>query len=112
MSGVHLKRKDNLWILHNGKEMCIGLTKEAQEELGAVTFISLPPVGASFKQGAPLLEVEAEKAVSEFTSPISGTVASINDKIDKDISILNDQDEMTVWILSFKDIDLDEFTAL
>ena len=35
------KKKDNLWVLFNGKEYCVGLTKEAQEELGAVSFASL-----------------------------------------------------------------------
>lgn len=33
MAGKHLKKKDNLWILFNGKEYCVGLTNEAQEEL-------------------------------------------------------------------------------
>ncbi len=28
-----LRKKDNLWVLFNGKEYCVGLTKEAQEEL-------------------------------------------------------------------------------
>ncbi|MEY8445557.1 glycine cleavage system protein H [Enterococcus ratti] len=112
MAGKHLKKKENLWILFNGKEYCVGLTSEAQEELGTITFASLPKVGQVYQSGEPLIEVEAEKAVNEFASPLSGTVSSINEKINKDVCVLNDQDEMNAWILSFKDVDPEEFAKL
>ena len=57
-----LRKKDNLWVLFNGKEYCVGLTKEAQEELGAVTFASIQKAGTALKQGETLVELEAEKA--------------------------------------------------
>ena len=44
-----LRKKDNLWVLFNGKEYCVGLTKEAQEELGAVTFASIQKAGTALK---------------------------------------------------------------
>ena len=112
MAGKHLKKKDNLWILFNGKEYCVGLTTEAQEELGDITFANLPKAGQSLKKDEPLIEVEAEKAVNEFASPLTGTVSSVNDKIGEDINILNDSDEMNAWILSFKDVDPKEFDEL
>ena len=104
MAGKHLKKKDNLWILFNGKEYCVGLTNEAQKELGDITFANLPKAGQSYQIGEPLIEVEAEKAVSEFASPLSGTVSSVNEKINEDINVLNDQDEMNAWLLSFKEV--------
>ncbi|MGM0125716.1 glycine cleavage H-protein [Enterococcus sp. AZ194] len=112
MAGVHLKRKDNLWILFNGKEYCVGLTKDAQEELGTITFVSLPKVGQSFKQGEALAEVEAEKAVNEFPSPLTGVISSVNEKIDADINVLNDEDEMVAWLVSFKEVDSAAFDQL
>ncbi len=112
MAGKHLKKKDNLWILFNGKEYCVGLTNEAQEELGDITFANLPKVGQAYKSGEPLIEVEAEKAVNEFASPLSGTISSVNEKLDKDVHLLNDPDEMNAWLLSFKDVDPKEFDAI
>ena len=56
--------------------------------------------------------MEAEKAVSEFASPLSGTVSSVNEKINEDINVLNDQDEMNAWLLSFKEVDPTEFEKL
>ncbi|WP_313539224.1 glycine cleavage system protein H [Enterococcus sp.] len=107
-----LRKKDNLWILFNGKEYCVGLTKEAQEELGAITFASIQKVGTALQQGDTLVELEAEKAVSELTSPITGVISSINEKIDQSIDILNDEDEMNAWLVSFKDVDPSQFDAL
>jgi len=107
-----LRKKDNLWILFNGKEYCVGLTKEAQEELGAITFASIQKVGTALQQGDTFVELEAEKAVSEFTSPITGVISSINEKIDQSIDILNDEDEMNAWLVSFKDVDPSQFDAL
>ncbi len=37
-----LKKVDNLWVLFNGKEYVIGLTNEAQDELGNITFATFP----------------------------------------------------------------------
>lgn len=107
-----LKKVDNLWVLFNGKEYCIGLTKEAQDELGKVTFATLPPVGKEVTVGDTLLEVEAEKAVNEFVSPLRGIISSVNDQIAEDVDVLNAEDEMNAWFLSLKDVSAADFEAL
>lgn len=107
-----LKKKDNLWILFNGKEYCVGLTKEAQDELGTVTFATLPVTGKRVTVGDTLLEVEAEKAVNEFVSPLAGVISSINEEIERNSAILNDEDEMKAWILSLKEVNPADFDAL
>lgn len=109
---THMKEKDGLWILHNGKEYTIGLTGTAQGELGHVSYINLPKIGQNVKQGDSLLELEAEKAVSEFVSPLSGTISSINEKLDEGTDVLDSADEMDAWILSFKDVPDEEFEKL
>lgn len=107
-----LKTKDNLWVLYNGNEYVVGLTEAAQSDLGKVTFASLPKAGQTFKQGTPLVEVEAEKAVQEFPAPLSGTISSVNEKALENSDVLNDEDEMNAWLVSFKDVDATEFHEL
>ncbi|MBO1304918.1 glycine cleavage system protein H [Enterococcus sp. 669A] len=109
---AHLKKKDGLWVLHNDKDFCMGLTKEIQDELGEVSFVSFPKIGQTVKAGEPFLEVEAEKAVSEFKSPVTGVVASINEKAEKDPAALNTEDELDAWVLSFRQVDVEEFETL
>lgn len=112
MKKTCLKKIDNLWVLFNGKEYVVGLTSEAQEELGTITFASLPKVGQTLKKGDTLAEFEAEKAINEFASPLSGTISSINEKIEDDLTVLNDKDEMNAWILSLKDVASSEFDQI
>ncbi|MGO3114867.1 glycine cleavage system protein H [Enterococcus pseudoavium] len=108
----YLKKNDGLWILHNDKDYCMGLTAEMAETLGEVTFISLPKIGQTVKSGEPLLEIEAEKAVQEFKSPLNGVVASINEKVAADPAALNVEEELDAWILSLREIDETEFENL
>ncbi|MDN6640129.1 MAG: glycine cleavage system protein H [Tetragenococcus sp.] len=107
-----LKKTDDLWVLHNGKEYVLGLTNKAQDDLGKISFISIPKVGQSFKKGETLIEIEAEKATNEIVSPLSGTVSSVNEKIDENIDVLNDEDELNAWLLSFDEVEGTEFEAL
>lgn len=110
MKAQVLKKKDNLWILFNGKEYVIGLTKEASEELGKITFAALPKVGQKMTAEDMLVELEAEKAVSEFTCPLAGVVSSINEKIDAKEN--EEDDEMNDWLVSLKDVDPADFEKL
>lgn len=108
----YLKKNDGLWILHNDKDFCMGLTEEMAETLGEVTFISLPKIGQKVTAGEPLLEIEAEKAVQEFKSPLTGVVSSISEKVVADPKALNAKDEMDAWILSLREVDAAEFEKL
>lgn len=108
----YLKKHEGLWILHNDKDYCIGLTAEQAEALGEMTFISLPKIGQAVKAGEPLLEIEAEKAVQEFKSPLTGVVSSINEKVSADPKALDTKDELDDWILSLREVDVNEFENL
>lgn len=108
----YLKKNDGLWILHNDKDYCMGLTAEMAETLGEVTFISLPKIGQVVKAGEPLVEIEAEKAVQEFKSPLSGVVSSVSEKVADDPAALNVKEELDAWILSLREVDVDEFEKL
>lgn len=109
---THFKVKDGLWILRNGEEYCVGLTSKTQGELGHVTYAALPKVGQTIKQGEPLGELEAEKSVSEFSSPLTGKIYSVNESLEESTDILDSEEELDAWLLSFKNVDLKEFENL
>ena len=79
-----MKQIDQLWILPTEAGYKIGLTAEAQEDLGKITFATFPKVGQTLAKGDSLIELEAEKAVSEFSSPLSGKVVAINEAADQE----------------------------
>ena len=59
----------------------VGLTDFAQSELGDLVFVNLPAVGDELVAGEVLGDVESVKAVSDVMSPVSGTVAEINEAL-------------------------------
>lgn len=59
----------------------IGLTDYAQDALGDLVFVNLPEVGDEVTAGKAFADVESVKAVSDVYSPVSGTVAEINEEI-------------------------------
>ena len=100
-----LKIIDSLWLLKTGEGYKIGLTNEAQEDLGNITFATMPKVGQTLKKGDSLIELEAEKAVSDFSTPISGTIAAINEAVEQDTSILDDANQTNAWIAILTGVD-------
>lgn len=103
-----LKKLGGLWVLFNGKEYVIGLTHATKEELGEITYIQLPKVGSSVQAGDALIEVEAEKAVSEFESPLTGVVSSVSDNLER----LNAPDEMLAWTVALREVAATQFANL
>jgi len=70
--------KEHEWARQEGKEVTVGITSHAQEELGDIVFLELPEVGAEVVQGKTFGVVESVKAVSDLYSPVSGRVARVN----------------------------------
>ncbi|WP_125763633.1 glycine cleavage system protein H [Companilactobacillus hulinensis] len=86
-----------LWVEKGDNTTRIGLTSAGQEALGKVKFIDLPVVGREIKVGDSTGEVEAQKAVIEFESPVSGTIVKVNDKLTDNPELLNGS-EKDAWL--------------
>lgn len=107
-----IKMMDDLWILPTTEGYKIGLTNQAQEELGAITFATFPKVGQHLSKGASLIEVEAEKAVSEFVLPISGTILAVNEAAVADPSVLDAKEQTQAWVAILSEVDEAELAQL
>lgn len=112
MTQEQLKRAESLWVLQTEAGYKIGLTNEAQDDLGKITFATFPKVGQAIKKGDSLIELEAEKSVSEYSSPLSGKVAAINEAAVKDTSVLDDDNQMNAWIAVLTDVEASAFENL
>lgn len=112
MTSVNLKIADSLWVLKTPAGYKIGLTKNAQEELGQISFVMMPKIGTELKRGASLIELEAEKSVSDFSTPLSGKITLINEAVEKDPSVLNHEDQMEAWIAVLTEVNEEEYYCL
>ncbi|MGX7031279.1 glycine cleavage system protein H [Vagococcus zengguangii] len=101
-----------LWITKEEQGYRLGFTNEGQDELGNITFVSLPKVGRELVKGEAFADVEAEKAVTELVSPVSGRVLKINEAALDTPSLLDSEDEASAWLLIVTDVDEAVFESL
>ena len=73
--------KDHEWVRVEGKVAVVGITDYAQDSLGDVVYVELPKSADEFAANEPFGSVESVKAVSEVFSPVSGTVAGVNETL-------------------------------
>ena len=73
--------KSHEWIKEEGDLIVVGLTDYAQHKLGDLVFVNLPEVGDDVEVEETFADVESVKAVSDVYSPVSGTVAEINEEL-------------------------------
>jgi glycine cleavage system H protein len=69
------------WIKIEGTTGTIGITDYAQNALGDIVFVELPKAGAEIEAGKSFGTVESVKAVSDLFSPVTGTVAEVNQEL-------------------------------
>jgi glycine cleavage system H protein len=90
--------KEHEWIAVDGTTGTIGITDYAQNSLGDIVFVELPKVGDPLEAGKTFGSIESVKSVSDLFSPISGTVAAINDHLANAPETIN-ADANTTWIV-------------
>ncbi|MCD2493419.1 glycine cleavage system protein GcvH [Lacrimispora sp. NSJ-141] len=76
-----LYSKSHEWVKLEGEDALIGLTDFAQDALGDLVYVNLPEPGGELTVGESFADVESVKAVSDVYSPVSGTVAEINEAL-------------------------------
>ena len=94
--------KDHEYIRVEGTAAIVGITNFAQEQLGDIVFVELPPVGKKLKQGDEAAVVESVKAASEIYAPASGTVTEVNTALTGDPSLVNGDSEGAGWMFKLE----------
>lgn len=88
------------WIEFDGTVATIGLTKDAIASLGDVLWVNLPPLNAKMQKGDLSVSIESAKAVTDLSSPLSGTVATVNTHLLGCPHDLNSQEEQQCWLFT------------
>ena len=95
--------KDHEWVKKEDDLFVIGISDFAQDALGDLVFVNLPEVGDAVTAGEAFGDVESVKAVSDLLSPVSGTVAEINEELLDAPELLNN-DPYGAWIIKVTDV--------
>jgi glycine cleavage system H protein len=93
---------DHEWVRPEGDLARVGLTDYAQDQLGDVVYVELPPVGARMAQGEVFATVESVKAVSECFLPLAGEVVAVNGPLADDPALLNQSPYGDGWMIQLR----------
>ena len=96
---THLKYTVEHEWLDDASPATVGITSVAAEALGDIVYLELPAVGEVLTAGAVIGEIESTKSVSELFSPVSGTVAEVNQAAIDDPSLVNSDPFGAGWLL-------------
>jgi glycine cleavage system H protein len=95
--------KSDEWVKVEDGIAIIGITDYAQEKLSDIVFGEIQ-VGAGqlIEKGKEIASVESVKASADVTSPLSGKVLEINEKINASPEILNSNPYDQAWLIKLE----------
>ncbi len=97
-----LYTKDHEWAKIDGDVATVGITDYAQEMLGELVFVELPPVGKEYASHEEMAVVESTKTASDVYSPVAGEVVEVNDDLESQPELVNQDCYKAGWICKLK----------
>ena len=104
--------KEHEWVKVAGNIGTVGISDHAAHELGDITFVELPKIGAVVKQFGVLGSIESVKAASDIFAPLSGKVIKVNDALDMAPEAVNESAEDAGWMAQVEIADESELKNL
>lgn len=100
--------KDHEWTKPDGKEMLVGISAFAVDQLGDITMVSLDvEVGSEVKRGQAFGTIESVKTLSDLYAPLTGKVTRINTELDEQPELINEDPWERGWMLAIEPTALD-----
>jgi glycine cleavage system H protein len=104
--------REHEWVRIEGEQAVIGITDHAQAELGDITFVELPKVGAQIAQMKVFGTIESVKAASDLYAPLSGKVVETNGSLDKNPEVINQSPYDQGWLVRIQVASASEAASL
>ena len=100
-----LYSKDHEWVKVDGKVVRIGISDYAQDQLGDIVYVELPEVDDPISSGDSFTVIESVKAASDVYSSVSGTIVSVNEKLEDSPELVNESPYDDGWIIEIELVD-------
>jgi len=104
--------KDHEWGKVEGNIVIVGITDYAQDALGDIVFLELPPVGTDVEANVPFGTIESVKSVSDVYSPVTGKITEVNDAVTDAPEIINQDPYGEGWMVKIEMNNPDEIKDL
>jgi glycine cleavage system H protein len=91
--------RDHEWVREEEDgTVVVGITDHAQTSLGDLVFVELPEADSRFSAGQVCAVVESVKAASDVYSPLSGSVAAVNEALAEAPELVNEEPYGSGWL--------------
>ena len=77
------------WVKADGDVFLVGITDNAQEQLGDLVFVGDFKVGATLQAGETAGVVESVKAASDIYAPVTGEIVAFNAELEGSPDLIN-----------------------
>jgi glycine cleavage system H protein len=104
--------RDHFWVKPEGNEALIGLSDYLQTELGEAIFVDLPDVEDDIEVTGTFGIIESNRAVSDMTAPVSGTVMDVNLDLERGPELINEDPYGEGWLIRVQLDDPQQVDAL
>ncbi|MFA5490100.1 MAG: glycine cleavage system protein GcvH [Candidimonas sp.] len=89
------------WVKAEGDVFAVGITDNAQDQLGDLVFVGDFEVGAALAAGQTAGVVESVKAASDIYAPVDGEIVAFNDALSDEPNRINEA-AFDTWIFKIK----------
>lgn len=101
------------WCRVEGDEAVIGITDYAQDQLGDVVYLELPPVGTIVEGPTkPFGAIESVKAASDLYSPVRGEVVAVHEELMQAVEQVNQDPYGEGWMIRVRIADPSDLGGL
>lgn len=99
------------WVKADGDVFLVGITDNAQDQLGDLVFVGDFKVGAHLKAGETAGVVESVKAASDIYAPVAGEITEFNEALDGQPDLINET-PFEAWIFKIRPTNPTDVEAL
>jgi len=89
------------WARRDDATVVVGISDAAQDMMSDIVFVELPDVGQDVAAGDAIAVVESVKAAEDIISPVTGTVAAVNEALIDTPELVN-SDPYGAWFLKIE----------
>lgn len=99
--------EDQIWVKKENGKVRLGFTTFGMDLAGKIKFVRLRPAGKAIAAGRSIGTLESGKWTGPVKSPLSGTIAEVNDGLKDNPGLLNADPYGAGWIAVLEPTDFD-----
>ncbi len=99
------------WIRLEDKQAYIGITDYAQDSMGDIVYVELPPIDDIIDAGEQCAVIESVKAAADIYMPVTGKIVAINEEIEEEPEMIN-KNPFDAYLFAIIDFDQEEVKDL